>query len=257
MTWFNILKELDIPQKHREAQERERAREASRIEDYMQYGDIDSTNTSGEGDVGECCRQLVYDYFFNMPEPFIPTDSQRQEYYDWYTSDQDNCDYFVGSLRKRNAKPFGKDSSRVVRDLRKLWLAHQIKILDEYDRCVSDEPVDDSSGTIFRSESWKDIIKIQPVVRAEQEDECCKKIRNIMKNSPDWRWDERALSHTTDCYSLRAYLESIAEMEPTDDGYNFNRKASASRLLAAWAECERVGSTKPLEFNERTQRKWT
>jgi hypothetical protein len=104
--------------------------------------------------------------------------------------------------------------------------------------------------------SWKDILKIQTTVRAEQEDECCKKIRNLMKNSPDWRWDEKAMFHTTDCNSLRAYLESIAGMEPTDEGYDFNRKASASRLLAAWAECERLKSNKPIAFDKKTQQEW-
>ncbi len=104
--------------------------------------------------------------------------------------------------------------------------------------------------------NWKDILKIKNVVRAEQEDGCCKKIRNAVVNSPDWTYIDRNFIHSSSCDDLKTFLEGFANMEPTDEGYDFNKKASANRLLAAWAECERLSNTDPIEFDTKTQQEW-
>lgn len=103
--------------------------------------------------------------------------------------------------------------------------------------------------------SWEDILKIKNVVRIRTEDDCCDTIRSAMKNSPDWTYIDRNVVHTSSCDDLRTYLEGFANMEPTDEGYDFNKKASANRLLAAWAACEQ-NSPKELEYDSKTQQEW-
>lgn len=155
MTWFNILKKLDIPQKHSEAMQHEEERMDESIVD------ITTTNTTGSGDVGECCRQFVYDYFFNTPEnpfesgPYTSSEGNQetfdpQEMYDFWTASQETCDHFIESIRQESGARADQISGSSS------FSEHRRKILAEYDSCVGSDNID-SSGTFYRA--WKSILK--------------------------------------------------------------------------------------------------
>lgn len=124
--------------------------------------DITTTNTTGGGDVGECCRQFVYDYFFNTPEnpfergPYTNSDGNRemfepQEMYDFWTASQETCDHFIEAIRQETSGTDNPDDMGYGRTKR-----YRRKILADYDSCVASNNID-SSGTFYRA--WKSILK--------------------------------------------------------------------------------------------------
>ena len=139
--WFNILKNLDIPEDHAKAQERDA------LMDYLHQGDISSTNTTGgHDDDGDCCKQLVHDYFFNTPDdPYEKGPYRRangeiehfdpQECYDFWTEHPDRCLKFVDTIKKSGLDPINNYHS---------WITHRKKILAEYDSCIGSNDIDSS-----------------------------------------------------------------------------------------------------------------
>jgi hypothetical protein len=73
-----------------------------------------------------------------------------------------------------------------------------------------------------------------------KEDKCCKRIRTVMSNSPDFG----KLKHDWEmfnCSELRNYLKTLESYSIKEGEVNWQLKSAATRLLAAWDFCAKEG----------------